>query len=65
MIPWLGQHLIPIFGPFRLFTSYLFLAGTGTAVTALATWYLLPLMWDRLPTDQGRAHAVGAQQSVG
>ena len=65
MIPWLGQHLIPIFGPFRLFTSYLFLAGTGTAVTALATWYLLPRMWDRLPTDQGRAHAVGAEQSVG
>jgi phospho-N-acetylmuramoyl-pentapeptide-transferase len=65
LLPWLGEQLIPVFGPFRLFTSYLFLAGTGAAFTALTTWFTLPRLWNRLPTDQGRAHAVGAQQSVG
>lgn len=65
MLPWLGEQLITVFGPFRLFTSFLFLAGTGSAFTAVVTWYLLPRLWSRLPTDQGRAFAVGAQQSVG
>ncbi|MBI4790933.1 MAG: phospho-N-acetylmuramoyl-pentapeptide-transferase [Chloroflexi bacterium] len=37
----------------------------GTIITAVATWYLLPRLWHRLPTDRGRLHAVGAQQSVG
>ena len=63
--PWLGEHLTPFFGPFRLFTSYLFLAGLGAALAALVTWRLLPALWHRLPTDQGRAHAVGAQASKG
>ena len=31
MFPWLGQQLVDFFGPFRLLTSYLFLAGIGTA----------------------------------
>ncbi len=65
MLPWLGGLLLPIYGPFRLFTSYLFLAGTGAALAALATWYLLPRLWRYLPTDRGRAHAVNATQSVG
>ncbi|MBN1580428.1 MAG: phospho-N-acetylmuramoyl-pentapeptide-transferase [Anaerolineae bacterium] len=65
MLPWLGQHLEQFYGPFRLFNSYLFLAGLGAALSAALTWYLLPRLWRLLPTDQGRAHAVGAQQSVG
>lgn len=65
MLPWLGQYLQQFYGPFRLFDSYLFLAGLGTALGAVATWFLLPRLWRYLPTDQGRAHAVGAQQSVG
>ncbi len=65
MLPWISQYLEKIYGPFRLFNSYLFLAGIGTAMAAIATWYLLPQLWRYLPTDQGRAHAVGAQQSVG
>ena len=64
MLPWLGQLLTEVFGPFRLFTSRLFLAGLGTALAAMVTWYLLPRFWHRLPTDQGRAFAIGAQRSI-
>ena len=65
MFPWLGQQLVDFFGPFRLLTSYLFLAGIGTALAGWLTWFLLPRLWRYLPTDQGRAFAVGAQQSKG
>ena len=65
MLSWLGQQLTEIYGPFRLLTSYLFLAGLGTAMAAISTWYLLPRLWGYLPTDQGRAYAVGSQQSRG
>ncbi len=65
MFPWLGQHLEPLFGPFRLFYSYLFLTGFGAALSALLTWVLLPKLWRYLPTDRGRMHAVDAHKSVG
>lgn len=65
MLPWLGQYLTQFFGPFRLFTSYIFLANIGAGVAAFATWYLLPKLWDYLPRDQGRAHAVNAQEAKG
>jgi phospho-N-acetylmuramoyl-pentapeptide-transferase len=65
LLPWLGEYLSTFYGPFRLLSSYLFLAGLGVAMAAFATWYLLPRLWGHLPTDQGRAHAVGAQQSMG
>ena len=54
-----------LFGPFRLFNSYLFLAGIGTAMAALATWYCLPKLWDSLPHDRGRPHAVDPEQARG
>jgi len=62
---WIGSYLSAIYGPFRLLSSYLFLAGLGVALSAVGTWYLLPRLWDRLPTDQGRVYAVGAEQSKG
>jgi len=65
MLPWLGQHLTETYGPFRLLTSYLFLAGLGATIATIATWYLLPKLWGYLPRDQGRAYAIGAQQSQG
>jgi phospho-N-acetylmuramoyl-pentapeptide-transferase len=65
LLYWLGQQLTNFYGPFRLLTSYLFLAGSGAAVATVATWYLLPRLWRYLPTDKGRAHAVDAQHSVG
>lgn len=65
MFPWLGQRLVEIYGPFRLLNSYLFLAGVGAALAAGLTWFLLPKLWHHLPTDGGRLHAVGAQESKG
>lgn len=65
MFYWLGEQLFNVYGPFRLFTSYLFLGGVGTALAAFLTWWLLPKLWHLLPRDQGRAHAVGAAQSQG
>jgi phospho-N-acetylmuramoyl-pentapeptide-transferase len=65
MLFWLGQVLSEVWGPFRQLTFYLTLTGLGTALAALATWVLLPRLWTRLPTDKGRAHAVGAESSIG
>ena len=55
----------PFFGPFRLLGSRVFLIGVGASAAALLTWWLLPRLWHLLPTDQVRAHAVGAQESAG
>lgn len=65
MLYLLGEWLQTLYGPFRLFTSSFFLAGVGTALAALLTWWLLPRFWDKLPRDRGRAHAVNAAQSKG
>ncbi len=61
----LGDYLATFAGPFRLFTSYIFLAGLGTALGALSTWWLLPRWWHLLPTDRGREYAVDAEKSIG
>jgi phospho-N-acetylmuramoyl-pentapeptide-transferase len=65
VIPWLGQLLLPLYGPFRLLGSRLLLTVLGAALTALFTWLLLPKLWHLLPRDHGRLDAVEAQQSVG
>ena len=61
----LAEHYGHLFGPLRLFTSYLFLAGTAGALAVVATFWALPRFWHQLPRDQGRAHAVDADKSVG
>ncbi len=61
----LGEQLAGLFGPFRLLTSYIFLAGLGTALGALLTWWLLPRFWHWLPRDRGREFAVDAEKSIG
>jgi phospho-N-acetylmuramoyl-pentapeptide-transferase len=65
VLAWLGEYLTPFFGPFRLLTSYLFRAGLGAALGAILTFVVLPWQWHRLPTDRGRAYAVGAAGSKG
>lgn len=65
MIPWLGQLLLPLYGPFRLLGSRLLLTGLGVTLTAYLTWRLLPRLWHLLPRDHGRQNAVGAMESVG
>jgi phospho-N-acetylmuramoyl-pentapeptide-transferase len=65
MLNWLYSVFGHDFGPLRLLDSFFFLAGVGFGTAALATWLLLPRLWDRLPKDRGRAYAVNAEQSVG
>ena len=65
MLNWIYEALGHLWGPLRLFDSFFFLAATGFAVSALATWIVLPRLWSRLPTDRGRAFAVDADKSVG
>ena len=65
MLYFLGEFLADYAGPIRLLTSYVFLAGLGTAVAAVLTWMLLPRLWHLLPTDQGREFAFDAERSIG
>ena len=65
MLSWIDATFGQLWGPLRLFGSFFFLAGVGYATASVATWLLLPRVWDRLPRDRGRAFAVNAEQSVG
>ncbi|MDP3172890.1 MAG: hypothetical protein Q8M88_00470 [Phenylobacterium sp.] len=65
MLNWIYEVAGHAWGPLRLFDSFFFLAATGFAVSALATWVALPKLWARLPTDRGRAFAVDADKSLG
>ena len=65
MLNWLDSSFGAAWGPLRLLGSFFFLAGVGYGTAALATWLLLPRLWDRLPRDRGRAFAVAAEASVG
>jgi len=65
LLYFLGENLAEFAGPIRLLTSYVFLAGLGTAAAAILTWMLLPKFWHLLPTDQGREFAFDAERSIG
>ena len=65
MLYFLGENLAEFAGPIRLLTSYVFLAGLGTAAAAILTWMLLPRFWHLVPTDQGREFAFDAERSIG
>jgi phospho-N-acetylmuramoyl-pentapeptide-transferase len=65
LLHYLGELLADDIGPFRLLASYTFLAGLGTALAALLTWWLLPRLWHLLPKDRGREFAVDADKSIG
>ncbi|WP_374073494.1 phospho-N-acetylmuramoyl-pentapeptide-transferase [Bdellovibrio bacteriovorus] len=65
MLYWLGQALEHYYGPFRLFTSHLFLGGLSTVLCFVLTFYFLPVLMGLLPTDRGRAHAIQSGASKG
>jgi phospho-N-acetylmuramoyl-pentapeptide-transferase len=65
LLYYLGQYLQDFAGPFRLFSSYIFLAGLGIALGASLTWWSLPKLWFLLPTDRGREFAIDADKSIG
>ncbi|MCK4513841.1 MAG: phospho-N-acetylmuramoyl-pentapeptide-transferase, partial [Spirochaetaceae bacterium] len=65
MLYFIGEALESFFGPFRLFTSHLFLIVAGTAASFLATFILLPRLFPVLPTDRGRTFAVDGHMAKG
>ena len=65
MLFWIGELLEKHFGPFRLFTSYLFLGGLSVSLCWILTFVLLPRLAKLLPRDRGRAHAVQSSAAQG
>jgi len=65
MIEYFIDNLTEIWGPFRLFKSHFFLAIFGFTFSAILTFFILPKYWDHLARDGGRAHAIGAKDSIG
>ena len=61
----LGEVLQPLYGPFRLFTSHIFLAGAAIVLSGVVTWGLLPAVAKRLPRDRGREFAVDTEAARG
>ncbi len=49
----------------RIFTSYTMLIGIGTALAFFLSVFLLPKFWHLLPSDRGRALAIGSDASKG
>ena len=62
MLQAIAEQFGHLFGPLRLFGSYLFLAGFVGALCLVVTFWILPRYWHLLPRDQGRAFAVGADE---
>ena len=65
MLVFLGTLFEPYYGPFRLFTSHLFLLLFGASVAFWLTWRILPVGFGWLPRDRGRAHAVNGHEAHG
>ena len=61
----LGEGLESFFGPFRLFTSHLFLIVSGTLASFLLTFLLIPRAFAWLPSDRGRTFAVDGAVAKG
>jgi phospho-N-acetylmuramoyl-pentapeptide-transferase len=61
----LGQLLAPVYGPFRLLRSHLFLAVLGLMACWYLSWKLLPLLACRLPSDRGKQYALGSEHAKG
>jgi phospho-N-acetylmuramoyl-pentapeptide-transferase len=61
----IGEALESFFGPFRLFTSHLFLIVAGTSASFLLTFLALPRSFSSLPPDRGRTFAVQGHVAKG
>ena len=65
MFPFLAKILKTYWGPFRLLGSNLVLLAGGATLAMLLCWWLLPLLWDRLPHDQGKAFVKDSEKARG
>ena len=62
MLQAIAENFGHLFGPLRLFGSYLFLAGFVGAVCLIATFWVLPRYWHLLP---GEVHVFAAKVKPG
>lgn len=65
MLYLLGEALEPVYGPFRLFTSGLFLIVAGTLASFILTFLFIPRSFAWLPSDRGRTFAVQGEAAKG
>ena len=67
MLYYIAEVLKGYWGPFRLLQSHVFLLAGGTFAAALAVYFALPRLWDRLPRDRGKAILgdMGGMRSAG
>jgi phospho-N-acetylmuramoyl-pentapeptide-transferase len=65
MLYLLGNYLQQFYGPFRLLTSHLFLAGFGILACGSLSLWLLPRFARHLPSDRGREFAVRSEDALG
>lgn len=61
----IGEALESLFGPFRLFTSRLFLIIAGTTAGFFLSFLLIPRSFSWLPSDRGRTFAVDGHVAKG
>lgn len=61
----IGDALESFFGPFRLFSSHLFLIVAGTSLGFVITFILMPKSYSLLPVDRGKTFAVESSASKG
>lgn len=54
-----------LWGPFRLFSSHLFLITSGALGGGLLVWFMLPRVFRLLPRDRGRLFVPGGEVSRG
>ena len=55
MLYHISSYLEMIWGPFRLLRSHATLLAIGTFLAAITVLVLLPKLWHKLPSDQGKA----------
>ena len=67
MLYYVAELLADWWGPIRLLKSHALLLAGGTLFAALLVWLLLPVLWDRLPRDRGKAilKDMGGMRSAG
>ena len=64
MLSVFAERLSSLWGPFRLFSSYLVMMSVGSVLAGFLTWYFLPRLWGRLPQDRGKPIVEGKERSV-
>ena len=65
MLYYLADFFLETFGPFRLFQSYAVLIGLALFTSFFVTVFMLPKLYNKLPTDRGREFTINAEAAKG